>query len=213
MIDEITTRTEKAIREKVFPGCVIGVITHDKKSILPFGRFTYENDSIAVKEDTVYDLASLTKMIVASSSLLVLVDRGDIKLNDRVVDFLPEFNSREDKDKVLVKHLLTYTLNLHVPSTSSLKDKTPDEIVNSIVQAPLKAKPGSMLLYVNSTAMIMGILVNSITGVGLDVFSEDKFFLHREKKLVKLWQFYSPGYTHLENFYTEDKDLSKSSFS
>ena len=172
----ITERITKAIKEKVFPGGVVGVVRKSgNKIILPFGYFTY-NNSNAVKEDTIYDVASITKAIPTASSLLVLIDQGKIKLEDKIVDYIPEFNNHNNKKEVLVKHLLTYTLDLDVPSTSSLKDKSPDEIIEVIIKAPLKNAPGSRFLYTNSTTIFIGLLVERISGKQLDVFADEYFF-------------------------------------
>lgn len=84
MEEKIKERAERAIQDKVFPGCVVGAVFKDgRRVILPFGRFTYDIDSPVVAEDTIYDVASVTKMIPTSSLLLALIDQGKGKSRTR----------------------------------------------------------------------------------------------------------------------------------
>jgi CubicO group peptidase (beta-lactamase class C family) len=177
MKDEITKRVKQAISDKVFPGCVIGVINKNgERKIFPFGKFTYDADSTLVKEDTIYDVASVTKAIPLASVLLSLIDRKQVDLHDPISKHIPEFGLGGGKDKVLIWHLLTYTLDLDVPSMASLKIKTPEEIKEVILRAPLKSLPGDRHLYTNSTAYLIGLLINNVTGRNLDDLSNELFF-------------------------------------
>src|SRR3989344_4478016 len=177
MEDEIAKRINRAMTKKVFPGCVVGIVYKDgKKIILPFGRFTYDEMSNLVQEDTIYDVASVTKAIPTASLLLTLIDESRIKLNDPVVKYMPEFGSSGGKDKILVRHLLTYTLDLDLPAMASLKEKTADEIIDIVFRAPLKSQPGEKFLYTNSTAGLIGFLIRNVTGRNLEDLSEELFF-------------------------------------
>lgn len=173
----IAKRINKAIKEKVFPGCVVGIVRRSgERTVLPFGRFTYEPDAKPIKADTIYDVASITKSIPTSSLLLVLIDKKKISLEDELSGYIPEFGNFKNKKSVSVKHLLTYTLDLDVPSMASLKDKAPDEIMETIIRAPLKNAPGSKTIYANSTALLIGLLADRVSGKTLDAFAEEYFF-------------------------------------
>lgn len=179
MEKEITKRIKQAIREKVFPGCVVGVMKKNgKKFISPFGKFTYEEDSKCVTKDTMYDIASVTKSIPTSCLLLTLIDNGKISLDDAVSKYLPEFGNEKNKNNVLIRHLLSYTVSLDVHSMSALKDKSADEIIHTVITAKLKDKPGSRFLYTNSTALLIGMVVDKVSGKSLDAFARDSFFKH-----------------------------------
>ncbi|HYF28838.1 MAG TPA: serine hydrolase domain-containing protein, partial [Candidatus Paceibacterota bacterium] len=111
MEDLIRPIAEAAIKERTFPGCVVGIIKRNgERMVLPFGRFTYEDSAPAVRENTLYDLASITKSIPTGSLALQLIDQGKLRITDKLIDHIPEFNN-SDRDTVLVKHLLTYTLD------------------------------------------------------------------------------------------------------
>ncbi len=74
MLSDIERRVERAIVEKVFPGCAVGVVRENgERTVLPFGRFTYEKGSLVVREDTTYDLASINKSIPTASLALAFI--------------------------------------------------------------------------------------------------------------------------------------------
>lgn len=175
MEEQITKRIQKAIKEQVFPGCVVGVVyKNDKRIILPFGTFTYEKGSTLIKSDSIFDVASITKSIPTSSLTLQLIDKKKLRLDNRVVDFIPKINN-DFRNQILVRHLLTYTLDFDL-ILSEHKDKPPDEILNLIYTARLKTPPGSGYYYVNSTAILLGILIERVTGYKLDALASSSFF-------------------------------------
>lgn len=177
MKNKITERAHRAIQDKVFPGCVVGVVhTSGEKIVLPFGRFTYEVDSKEVQSDTIYDVASVTKMIPLSSALLWFIDRGEISLDAKITEFIPEFGTSEEKQMVTVRHLLTYTVDLDVPSMSTLKDRSAKELMEIVIRAPLRRPSGTSLLYTNSTAALIGALLWRFSGKMIDVLADDIFF-------------------------------------
>lgn len=176
-MNKIFDRLQRAIHEKVFPGAVLGIVkTNGDRVVYPVGNFTYESDSPKVKHDTMYDLASVTKSIPGSCSILKLIDDGRLHLDDKLVSFLPEFGNLPGKEDVTVKHLLTYTLDLEVPAMSTLKNKNADEIIEIITTAPLKSPPGSKHFYSNSTAGFFTPIIENITGQTIDAFADENFF-------------------------------------
>lgn len=177
MNTDILQRLQKAVNDKSFPGCVLGIVkTNGDRVIYPVGGFTYDENAPRVTENTIYDLASVTKSIPGTASLLKLIDEGKLGLEDRLIDFVPEFGDSEDKKSVTIKHVLTYTLELDIDSMSAHKDKTPDEILNIVVHAKLRSKPGSKHYYTNSTAAFVGLIVQKVTGMGLDKYAGKNFF-------------------------------------
>lgn len=168
---------QNAIDRKIFPGCVVGIVKRGgERVILPFGRFTYDNASAPMKENSIFDVASITKSIPTSSLVLRLIEGGKLSLEDRLIDFVPEFNNSY-RDQVLIKHLLTYTLNYNLKvGLSDLKDKGPDEILRVIFNTELKSKPGTEFLYTNATAILLGLVAERVAGDTVDVMAETHFF-------------------------------------
>lgn len=175
MEEEITNRIKKAIEEQVFPGCVVGVVYRNgTQVVLPFGNFSYEQNSPKIKTDSIFDVASITKSIPASSLALQLIDQGKIKLDDKVVNFISEVQN-DYKNRITVRHLLTYALDFDL-RLSEHKDKSPDEILNLIYTARLKNPPGTNFAYANATSILLGILIERVTGQKLDHLASSYFF-------------------------------------
>lgn len=175
--EKIKLRLERAIKERVFPGCVFGVMDRSGNAVvMPVGHFTYENDSKSVDADTVFDIASITKSLAGTSSLLKLVDEGKLSLDDKVVDFIPEFGNFENKKQVTIKHILTYSLEFELPPMSSLKDLSPEELYKKGVEAPLRAEPGLRYFYTNATAGLFAPIIKAVTGKRIDQYADESFF-------------------------------------
>lgn len=170
---------QQAIEQHTFPGCVVGIINREgQREFIAAGRHTYEPESPAVADNTVYDVASVTKSIPTSSALLTLVEAGRLSLEDPVVKFIPEFDTHESKRSVLVRHLLTYSLDLGALSLSGLVQagKSAREILETICSAPLARPPGERYIYANATGLLTGLLVERVSGRKLPDFARELFF-------------------------------------
>lgn len=181
--NQITIETNKAIQGKVFPGCVIGIINKNgDRQILPFGKFTYDKSSQIVKEDTIYDLASITKSIPTGSLALKFIDEGKLKLTDKLIDYVPEFKN-SDRENILIKHLLTYTLDGYgFASTAvqisgkSIKNITSSDLQNLLFTQDFEQRPGKVFTYTNIPAALLGLVVEKIGGDTLENLADEFFF-------------------------------------
>lgn len=172
--DQITKAANQAIQDKVFPGCVVGIVNKNGEcQILPFGNFTYDQSSQFVKEDTIYDTASLTKSIPTGSLALQLIDEGKLKLTDKLIDYIPEFRN-SDRENVLIKHLLTYTIDGY--GLASLKEKNATGLYETLLTHDFEKRPGTVFKYTNIPAALLGLVVEKIYGDTLDNLA-DKHFL------------------------------------
>src|SRR3989338_6166071 len=96
MPNKIKVRAERAIREKVFPGCVVGFVERGKqRAVLPFGAYTYDAGAAPVIENTIYDVASITKSIPTASLALHYIDAGRLALTDKLIEYVPEFRNSD----------------------------------------------------------------------------------------------------------------------
>jgi len=182
MIEKIQNRIAQAIEEKVFPACTVGIIrTHGERIIIPVGKFTFDNNARAIEEDTIFDVASITKSIPTSSLALKLIDENKISLEDKLISFVPEF-SNFYKEEVLIKHLLTQTLDYNF-RLSAHKNKTPEEILNIILTTEFKNRPGTNLSYANVNSILLGLVIERVFGKTLDELGDKYFF--RPLKMMK----------------------------
>lgn len=176
---EVKRRIEEAISEKIFPGCVVGVVDGSgNRQIISCGRHTYEPNSTELSADSIFDIASVTKSIPTSCALLTLVEQGYVHLDDPIVKFIPEFDTESVKRAVLVRHLLTYSLDLGPLSLSGLVEagKSGEEILETIFSAPLARPPGERYVYANSTGLLAGLLVERASGQKLPQLAQEFFF-------------------------------------
>lgn len=175
MKEKIRDKIDQTIGEKTFSACVVGVVrTNGDRFVVPSGKFTFDASAQAVQENTIFDVASITKSIPTSSLALKLIDEGRLRVEDKLINFIPEFHN-SDRENVLIKHLLTQTLDYNF-RLSAYKDKTPEEILDVIFTTEFKSKPGTKFFYTNATSILLGLVVERIFKESLDKLGEKHFF-------------------------------------
>jgi CubicO group peptidase (beta-lactamase class C family) len=174
MVERIQERLEEAVTEGVFPGCVVGVIVDEEQFIIPVGSQTYESDAIRITDDSVYDIASITKAIPVSCLALKLIDDGHLSLEQKVREIIPELQTNYI-DEITVWHLLTQTLDFTLP-LSSFKDLPPDDILREILTTKFSRPPGERMNYANGTSILLGMVLQRVTGMKLDRLAREIFF-------------------------------------
>lgn len=170
---------QSAIKEKLFPGCSFVYFDEQEEIIEAFGSATYEQGSIPVTPETLYDTASLTKIITTMTLASLLIDEGVLRLDDVIGKYLPEYSLSPEKEAATILHLMTYTLNYNLPGglKSLLPEMTPLEIAHNVLLAPLKELPGTIYLYSNITAFILTQVIEKATGESFDRLVEKKIFV------------------------------------
>lgn len=180
MINEkVVALAQRAIEKKIFPGCVVGLIDTGSQHVRAFGKPTYESES-CLSECSVYDVASLTKTIVTATLMHLLIDEGRCGLAEPVCRYIPEF-AANDKDGVLIEHLMSYTVQLTSAYVDDWKGDTTlwtfSELLQLFYAASLETTPGETYLYTDATAILLGELVRRIGGADLDILAEQRIFL------------------------------------
>jgi CubicO group peptidase (beta-lactamase class C family) len=143
------------------------------------GHLTYERNSPSVTEDTLYDVASLTKIIAPMTVLMRLIDRGIVNADEKVGKYLPDFVTDCVKGEVTILHLLTYTIDYDIPggARSQMKSLSPKELAQRMIEIPLKVPPGTSYCYSNITAFIVTQLIEKVTGKDFYNVVEDEVFV------------------------------------
>jgi len=158
------------IRQRVYPGAALVIGTRD--GILfakAYGRFTWSPQSVVVSLDsTLWDLASLTKVVATTPALMLLVERGRVDLDSPVVRYVPEFNGA-GTGAITVRHLLTHTSGLR--GTLPLKD-APDSAtaLRMVLTTTPLVPPGTRMVYSDLNAILLGEIVRRVSGLPLDAF-------------------------------------------
>jgi len=132
-----------------------------------FGRLTYAADAPACRVDTIFDLASLTKVIATTSLVMHQVAAGRLKLSDRVTDLMPQWRGA-DRAPVTIRHLLDHSSGL--PAHARLWESAAgrQEIEAAICRMPIESAPGSASVYSDPGFMLLGFLLEDLAGAPLD---------------------------------------------
>jgi CubicO group peptidase (beta-lactamase class C family) len=168
---------EAGIRQGVYPGAVLIVGTHDRVlHARGFGHLTWNARSPAVSPDsTVWDLASLTKVVATTPALLTLVDQGKVDLDAPVARYLPRF-AGGGKEQVTVRMLLDHTSGEPAWRPFYQLAPTSDSAVALLYATPLARAPGVRAVYSDLNAMLLGLLVERVTGEPLDRYAGEHVF-------------------------------------
>lgn len=171
MRNEIATRVEQAIAERVTPGCIAGLVrATGERELFPIGQFTYDTDSPQVAEDTIYDLASVTKSIPTASLIAMFITEGKIALTDPVKQYIPELQNDFD---ATIEDLLRY--RVRGPRMSELNYPTFEQIRTQILETGFDASPGESE-YTNLPAFLLGIILERVGGEILPALAHKYFF-------------------------------------
>ena len=126
-------------------------------------------------ERTIYDLASLTKVIGTTTAIMVLYDEGRLQLDDPVVKYIPAFTGGY-KDSVTIRHLLTHRSGLPAGRDLWRIAANPYQARQAVIETQLECKPGQCYIYSDLGADMLGFVAETVSGESLDQFLEEKVF-------------------------------------
>jgi uncharacterized protein YbbC (DUF1343 family) len=165
-----------AIAERQLPGAVVLVGRGDE--ILysrAFGRRAVAPVSEPMTEDTIFDVASLTKVVATTTSVMQLVERGSIRLSDPVSRFIPEFG-RYGKSAIVVRDLMTHTSGLRPDLELEAEFTGSDEAIRRASEEVPLAKPGEKFIYSDINYFVLGEIVRRVSGETLDRYTSAHIF-------------------------------------
>ena len=171
------------IAQRAFPAAALAV-THGGALVASqgFGRFTYEDDAPQVRADTIFDLASLTKVMATTAVAMVLYDRGKLTLDEPVARTLPEFVSlapvqqRAWREAVTIRMLLAHSSGLPAYERLFESASTREELVHAAMKTPSVAAPGERAVYSDIGFILLGELLALKTALRLDVVARQEIF-------------------------------------
>lgn len=152
---------EDAIAARAFPGCAFGVLAGDDVVLLgSLGRFTYEENASAVAAETVFDVASLTKVVATTVAAMLLVQRGQLELETPLGQLLPGFvvgRAPGDLARIVtLKHLLAHNSGLPGYVEFFRTATTPAALMRACLELPLQAEPGTRAEYSDPGFILLG---------------------------------------------------------
>lgn len=175
----------QAIANKEIPGAVLAVVKNGKMAYLKaYGNKEVYPASVAMDVNTVFDLASLTKPIATAISAMILVERGQLRLLDKVNLFIPQFkpwsNGKEVKD-IRVIDLMTHTSGLpsYVPIEKANKakgDNKPDQMINYIATVDREFEPQTDFQYSCLNYITLQRIIETIAKQDLRTFAKQNIY-------------------------------------
>ena len=175
-LDRLTEVIEAAIHDKLLPGAV--VVVGRRERVLyerSFGNRAVSPAVEAMTADTIFDLASLTKVVATTTSVMMLVEGGRIRLDDPAARFVPEFG-KYGKDRVSIRHLLTHTSGLRSGLDLDLAFSGSNEAIERVSREVLEAVPGERFIYSDINFVLLGEIVARVSGQSLDRFAASHIF-------------------------------------
>src|SRR5437588_435900 len=173
---------EKAIANKAFPGATLAVGYRGKVSVHAFGKLSYDAKSAATVPATMYDIASLTK-VVATTTLVAKLAEGDfavpLDLDAKIERYLPELAcgpNAEWRHRVTVRHLLTHTSGLPPFKEYWRTSKNKQDTLAKIFAEPLDYEPGTKEVYSDLGIILMAEIIERLTGRTLDDLAKTYIF-------------------------------------
>ena len=172
----LDTLVEDAIRDGRLPGAVV-VVGHAGEIVYEraFGARAVDGPPEAMTPDTIFDLASLTKVVATTTSVMILVEEGRLRLRDRVATYLPEFSSH-GKDRITIEHLLTHVSGLRPDLPLEEVFEGADTAIARAADEVPEAGPGERFVYSDINFFVLGEVVRRVTGQTLDQFARDRIF-------------------------------------
>ncbi len=175
-LEAIDAQVELEIKLHHLPGAV--VLVARKGAVVwrkAYGARAVEPLQEAMTTDTIFDLASLTKVVATATSIMILVERGKVRLSDPLSTYIPEIKG-EGKERITIELLLTHRAG-YAPDFD-LKERWTgyDEAIKRLVREPLRNTPGAKFVYSDIGYIALGEVVHRASGLSLDEFARRNIF-------------------------------------
>ena len=174
--DSIDAVLRAGLASRAFPGAV--AIVGDRRGILAergVGRIDWRDDAPAADGRTIWDLASLTKVVGTTTALAQLIERGAVDLHAPVQRYVPDWRGPM-QERVLVWHLLTHTSGLPSFRPYDRQTQNPDSLERLLFATTLERAPGDSMVYSDIGAFMMGEIIERVSGMRLDQYLEANVF-------------------------------------
>ncbi len=175
-LDRIGLIVEEEIQKEKLPGAVV-LVGRGNQIVYwkAFGNRATQPSPEAMTAETIFDLASLTKPVATATSVMILVERGKLRLADPVAKHIPEFGAN-GKETITVEHLLTHRSGLIADNPIEEYQQGTEKAFENIYNLKTLSEPGTKFLYSDVNFIVLGELVRRLSGQPLDVFAAENIF-------------------------------------
>lgn len=178
-LQRLYTLLDQAVDRGDIPGAAV-LVARRGKAVAPYavGRQFPDRPDSQITPDTIFLVASVTKPVTAAA-IMLLAERGQLLISDRVCDYLPEFSNR-GKERVRIHHLLTHTSGLPdmLPENTELREQHAplSEFVRRTCELELEFAPGTRIQYQSMGIALLGEIVARVSGQSLPDFLRQELF-------------------------------------
>jgi len=173
-LDPLAALLDSAINARAATGGVVAVSWRGARFIYGSGKLALD-DPTRPDGNSVYDLASLTKVIATTTLALQAVEEGRLDLDSTVQHYLPAFRGA-GKERVTIRHLLTHSSGLRADSPLWRQTPNADSALRFVNALPLDTVPGARMVYSDMGAIVLGEVVERVLGGRLDRLAHDRIF-------------------------------------
>lgn len=168
----------QAISDRAFPGCSLSVVHAGRLVALKaLGRFTYDPSSPAIEAGTIFDLASVSKVVATTPMAMLLYERGQLDLDASVASLLPEFDGDDPRrEQVTVRMLLAHSSGLPAYERLFERAHTRQQLRQAALTMPLTADPAARAEYSDLGFIILGELLARLADEPMDRFCQREIF-------------------------------------
>lgn len=175
-LSQLDRAVADALARRETPGAVVLVArrgysvwrkAYGSRSIIPARE--------AMSVDTIFDVASLTKVVATATSIMILVERGQMRLSDVVTDYVPELKG-EGRERVTIEMLLTHRAGFAPDFDLSEQWAGYEETMERLRREPLRAGPGTRFIYSDINYIVLGEVVRRVSRMTLDEFARKNIF-------------------------------------
>jgi beta-N-acetylhexosaminidase len=173
----------RAVGDGAIPGGVLAVGLHDQLIVRAFGKLTRDAKSPAATANTLYDMASLTKVMVTTTSVMILVQQKRLDLDTPIARYLPEWSvaTKSDPDptwraRATIRNLLLHDSGLPAHRDFYKQAKGHDAVLALVLGEPLVHQPGTKVEYSDLGFILLGEIVQRLTGISLDEYAKQHIF-------------------------------------
>ena len=172
----IDSLVDAAIRAGQLPGAVV-LVGHGDRTVFSkaYGHRALVPGAEPMTVDTIFDVASLTKIVATTTSVMVLLEQGRVRLNDRVAAYIPGFG-RYGKQDITVRHLLTHVSGLRPDLDLNLPFEGYARAIELASEEVPESPPGQRFVYSDINFFLLGEIVARLSGEPLDVFARRQVF-------------------------------------
>jgi len=168
---------QASITKKELPGAVVLVARHGRVAWKKaYGSRAVEPQPEAMTADTIFDLASLTKIVATATSIMILIEQGKVRLSDPAIQFIPEMKGG-GRDAITIEQLLTHTAGFAPDFDLRERWSGYDAAIERLYREPLRNPPGARFVYSDINYIALGEVVHRVSGQTLDQFASGNIFV------------------------------------